>query len=191
MGKKGKLDVTVGSIIKQACIDNDMSFNILYYKMSDLISNKKSNNLSKKKFTKTTLKLWIKDLDFPDMEDIYNLSNVLKINPNELFEAKENMQNSMVHKPNKALREIAGKMLVYSAPMVKMLVIFIMIVLAILVSMHLRVGDERHSLEEQSEWNDNWEKNIQPLMNGEGFENTQIYKDWQNSNNLENQIDDN
>ena len=49
----------------------------------------KNNCISEKK-----IKLWEKDAEYPDITTIYMLAEILEIHPNDLLEAKQNMQEA-------------------------------------------------------------------------------------------------
>lgn len=44
--------------------------------------------------TEKEIKFWIKEAKYPDISDIYILAEVLELSPNDLLEAKQNMQEA-------------------------------------------------------------------------------------------------
>lgn len=56
--------------------------------LEDILAKKKCSTPEK------TIKLWEKDAAYPDITTIYVLAEVLEIHPNDLLEAKQNMQEA-------------------------------------------------------------------------------------------------
>ena len=101
--KKMPID-SIGKIIKEArekeCLTKD-----------DLVS--KINN---SKVTVKTIKNWEEGKDFPDLDMIYKLSFLFNLNPNELLNMKNTIQEQHRKEPNWSARRIGDKLLTFAKP---------------------------------------------------------------------------
>ena len=56
--------------------------------LEDIFAQKKNSHAEKE------IKLWMNDLYYPDITTIYQLAEIFEIHPNDLLEAKQNMQEA-------------------------------------------------------------------------------------------------
>ncbi len=163
---------TVGKILKEECKNKDIGFNELYQKVFDLEYKKTFKNT----ITKKNLRNWMNDKDFPNLDSIYLLSEVLDMNPNDLLEAKNKFQDGMRKKTSPATRRLIGKALDLARPAVNMILLFIGLTLAILVAMHLGKGYQNKGTDELITFFNVWDKDVAPYLNqknnAENNENT-------------------
>lgn len=159
--EKKKKQETVGKILKEECKNKDVGFNELYQRVFDLEYKKTFKNT----ITKKQLKNWMRDKDFPNLDSIYILSEVLDINPNDLLEAKNKTQDGMRKKTSPALRRLIGKALDLARPTVNFILLLIGITLAILVAMHLGKGWKNKGTEELTTFFLVWDKDVVPYLN--------------------------
>lgn len=159
--EKKKKQETVGKILKEECKEKDIGFNELYQRIFDLEYKKTFKNT----ITKKKLKNWINDADFPNLDAIYLLAEVLDMNPNDLLEAKNKTQDGMRKKTSPAARRMIGKALDLARPTVNMILLLIGITLAILVAMHLGKGWQNKGENELTTFFDVWDKDVAPYLN--------------------------
>ena len=164
--EKKKKQETVGKILKEECKNKDVGFNELYQRVFDLEYKKTFKNT----ITKKQLKNWMRDKDFPNLDSIYILSEVLDINPNDLLEAKNKTQDGMRKKTSPALRRLIGKALDLARPIVNMILLLIGIALAILVAMHLGKGYQNKGINEMITFFDVCDKEVVPYMHQDNNE---------------------
>lgn len=58
------------------------------FTLEDMLANRRNS------VPERTIKLWEKDAVYPDITTIYMLAEILEIHPNDLLEAKQNMQEA-------------------------------------------------------------------------------------------------
>lgn len=77
---------------------------------------------------------WEKGKDFPNLDEIYKLADIFKINPNEMLEIKNKILKENVKPVNEAARRVTDKALGAVKPSFKVLIVFIEILIAIILA---------------------------------------------------------
>lgn len=117
---------SLGKLIIDAMNEKNITIDILVEKINNPKINKK------------VLKSWINGYDFPNLDDVYKLSEILELNPNELLKLRNEIQDSNVKKPNWTVRKLVGRTLNYSKPAFSVFVILIEVMAAICVAVLIR-----------------------------------------------------
>ena len=162
-----KKDETIGRVLKETCKRKNIGFEELYQRIFDLEYKFKHKNT----ITKKDLKNWIKDKDFPNLDAIYFLAEILEIPPNYLLELKNNIQSKMRKNVNKPIRKMADRMLEYSLPIFNGILFLIGIALTIFVAMLLGKVWDSNMHGELDEFLFVWDKKVKPLINTTDQEN--------------------
>lgn len=114
---------SIGKIIREAREKEEMSVEDLVWKIGN------------PKITIKTIKNFEKGKEFPDLDMIYKLSEILNLNPNELLEMRNIIRAKSCKEPNWAARNIGGKLLnlvkpaYYTANVLLKILVAIMLVL--------------------------------------------------------------
>lgn len=96
--KKKRIPVnSVGKLIKEAREKKGLSIEELTWK------------LNKPNITKKLVTNWEKGQEFPDLDNIYLLAQILDLNPNELLNKRLTIQDESIHEINPANRRVGGK----------------------------------------------------------------------------------
>lgn len=95
---------TLGIMIKEAREDKKLD----YIKLADLM---RKLNVDEKKISN-----WEKGYNFPNLDQIYKLAEILELNPTEMLEIRNKIQNSNLKPPNEAARRVGGKLLKFAEP---------------------------------------------------------------------------
>ena len=90
------------------------------------------------KVTEKTIKKWEKGTEFPDLDMMYKLAEILKLNPNELLSLRNKIQEDSYSKPNKFIRKFGGLALEGARPIVKIIITWIGIVLILYLTLKLK-----------------------------------------------------
>ena len=110
MGKSGKkIPInSVGKIIKEARQKQGLTEEELVWK------------INQPKITKKLIQAWEKGQEFPDLDNIYLLSEHLNLDPNELFNNRLRIQDESIHEVNWAERRLSEKVVQVLKWIVKM-----------------------------------------------------------------------
>ena len=128
MGKSGKkIPInSVGKIIKEARQKQGLTEEELVWK------------INQPKITKKLIQAWEKGQEFPDLDNIYLLSEHLNLDPNELFNNRLRIQDESIHEVNWAERRLSEKVVQVLKWIVKMGVKWIGAILIIIVAVYLK-----------------------------------------------------
>lgn len=86
------------------------------------------------KITKKNIIKWEKGKGFPNLDEIYKLSEFLDLNPNKILDLKHKIQGKGLKKPNESTRRMGDRILKLSRPGFRVLIFFIEVIAAICVA---------------------------------------------------------
>lgn len=85
-----------------------------------------------------TIKAWEKGKEFPNLDMMYKLAEILEINPNELLSLRNKIQEDSYSKPNRFIRKFGGLALDSTRPIFKIVITWIGIVLILYLTLTLK-----------------------------------------------------
>ena len=85
--------------------------------------------------SENTIKSWENGKEFPDLNMMYKLAEILEINPNELLSLRNKIQEDSYSKPNKFVRKFGGLALDGARPIVKIIITWVGIVLILYLTL--------------------------------------------------------
>jgi transcriptional regulator with XRE-family HTH domain len=88
---------SVGKLIKEAREKQNLTVQELVWKINNI------------KITEKRIKNWEKGQEFPDLDEIYILSEHLNLNPNELLGKRLTIQDESIHEVNESSKRIGEK----------------------------------------------------------------------------------
>ena len=93
------------------------------------------NANNKPTVTEKVVKEWEHGNKFPDLNMMYKLAEILEINPNELLNLRNKIQEDSYSKPNKFVRKFGGLALDGARPIVKIMITWVGIVLVLYLTL--------------------------------------------------------
>ena len=117
MAKKKIPVKSIGITIKSARENLGITEKELVEKIKEQEWSKKKNE--KNIITVEQIKNWEKGKEFPNLDQIYKLAGALNLNPNEMLNSRNQIQEESYTEPNWHLRNIVNKFLKIGKPGLK------------------------------------------------------------------------